>query len=425
MLMKIVPILAVSFYALSGFAQETITDSLRASCPAPCKKEPEPCQACPEPVKEECPKPCPPKPCPEPCPPKPCAEPCPPKPKPKPCPPRRCKPAPCNPCRKTPPRCCWKFNPCNPKGCSDMNCGGFFVSGDFLYWKSDNQGFSYAYELRTTTPLGLNVGDVVRLDQDWAPAFRVALGWNTEHDFWDFSLNYTWYRNRSSQTSTGGNGFIPLWPASTESASQFRSVQGISRVNMDMGEIEVGRLAFLTKSVALKPIFGVKGGVLHQRYISDFTVPFPATSLNQQRFTGKNYYWGIGPMALFKGELHLTRGFSMIGNLGGALLYGKTKTMSYNRTIAAGSSTFTTERQYFDQFYQLVPNLQMAFGFQWQRCFWWEKMFFKASVAWETQYWWNQYNLPFGLASTTVPFPNPPNQALTMEGLTVNMEWSF
>lgn len=305
-----------------------------------------------------------------------------------------------------------------------MNCGGFFVAADFLYWRAENNGFSYAFEFDTTDPVGGNEGSVIRIGPGWDPAFRVGLGWNTTYDFWDVFLNYTWYRNRASETRTSVNGFVPLWPVNTSAAGQFGTVSAKSRFMLNMGDLEVGRMLYVTKTVAMRPYWGVRGGTLHQKFNNTFGgIAFGENS--QQTFTGKNNYWGIGPRTGVSGEWHLNQGFSLLGKLAGALLYGKTKASAITQQLTTVGVDFTTLRNHQDDFYQLVPNLQMSLGFQWQTCFWCEKMLFKFSASWETNYWWNQFNLPFGYESIRAPLPSVGNQPLTMEGLTVNFEWDF
>ncbi len=376
---KFLSVLAVSLWVLTGVAEDVVT---KGDCPPSCPP------VCPKPY-----QPCPP------CPPKPC-----------------CKP---------PPRCCWKFNPCNPKKCSDMNCGSCFISADFLYWRAENHGFGYAYEFSTTEPAGLNQGKVVRIQPDWEPAFRVGLGWNIDHDFWDMFLNYTWYRNSAKKTETSSLGFIPLWPLSNSTAGQFGTVRASSRFMMNMGDLEIGRLTYLTCTVALRPYFGVRGGTIYQRFRSNFTSPLGEETNQEEKFRGRNNYWGVGPRAGFNGEWHFSQRFSLLGKLAGALLYGKTDARSKTSRLAAEATSFVIQPQYTDDFYQLVPNLQLALGFQWQTCFWCEQMFFKISASWEANYWWNQFNLPVGLAGFTAPFPTVGNQPLTMEGLVLNLEWDF
>ena len=306
-----------------------------------------------------------------------------------------------------------------------MNCGGIYINADFLYWRSENHGFSYAYE-RQAIPAGENNGKIVRLNPDWAPAFRAGIGWNTTHDFWDLLLNYTWYRNKVSKSRTSANGYIPLWPVSAANTGEFVNVSARSRLQLNMGDLEVGRMIFLTKTVAIRPHLGAKGGTLYQRFKSKYTVPVTGGGANtEEKFNGRNNYWGVGPRLGLNGEFHLNQGFSLKGIFAGALLYGKTKAGWARSVLQSGSTNYTTSHDFSDNFYQLVPHMQLALGLQWQACFWYEKMLCRMSVMWETNYWWNQFNLPVALNGVGAPLPTVGNQPLTTEGLTVNLEWGF
>jgi hypothetical protein len=146
-------------------------------------------------------------------------------------------------------------------------------------------------------------------------------------------------------------------------------------------------------------------------------------------FSGKNNYWGLGPRAGIDGQMDLCHGFSVIGKIASALLYGKTETKSLINHVVSGAIAQTVDSSFSDDFYQLSPNLQLVFGFQWQTCFWCEKLLYKMSASWEANYWWNQFNVP--VATTwdpsvqTGPLPSVGNQPLTMEGLTLNFELDF
>lgn len=331
-----------------------------------------------------------------------------------------CVPKVCKPCCTPPPACCWKFNPCNPKGCTDMNCGGFFLTADFLYWASENHGFSYAYQIDSSN---VGVGKVMRLGTSWDPGFRVGLGWNTTYNFWDLYLNYTWYQNHASSSHTNTFGYINMWPVSSATTGEFTSVSASSRLHLNMVDLELGRLIYLTKAVALRPHIGLKGGTLDQKFSDHFEGRLSGSN-SQLKFSGKNNYGGCGPRFGLDGEWHLDWGFSILGKFAGALLYGSTNAKSLSTQLPTGSTTFGINRQYKDSFNQLVPNLQLSLGFQWQTCFACEKMFYRLSLAWEANYWWDQFNLPVAMSSYA-PLPSSGNQALTTEGVTFKNEWNF
>ena len=193
---------------------------------------------------------------------------------------------------------------------------------------------------------------------------------------------------------------------------------------MNMGDLEIGRMVCLTKSVSIRPYWGARGGTLNQKFRSNFSNAIDATDA-EDRFQGKNNYWGAGPRLGVNGEWHLSYGFSLLGKGSGALLYGKTQARNAHQTVATIGADPVIERQYSDGFYQLVPNMQLALGFQWQTCFWCDKMFFKMSASWETNCWWDQFNIPYSASNLIAPNPTVGSQPLTMEGLTLNCEWDF
>lgn len=327
-----------------------------------------------------------------------------------------CAPAPCD----------WKFNPCDPKGYTDGRKIGAYVNVDVLYWRAENHGFSYAYELQTTVPAGLNMGHIVRVDPDWDPAFRIGVGRNMKNDFFDVLLNYTWYRNKSSETNTSSNGFFPLWPVSSVAIGSvpFNTVTASAHFTLNILDLEFGRWVDLTRSLAIRPHAGLEGGSVHQKFKDLFSGRL-AGSNSQERFYGRNNYWGVGPRTGVSGEWQFKEGFSLLGKMAGALLYGKTQARSLNENMATGESLFTTNRQYKDNFYQLVPHLQMALGLQWQSKFSCDNIFCKMALSWETNFWWNQCNMPYSLGDFVAPIPTVGNQPLTMEGLTANFELNF
>ena len=361
----------------------------------PCaEKTPKSCDITPpekcDPCKKGTPAPCPPKPCPKP----------------------RCKP---------PTPCFWRFNPCNPKGTSDRNINAFYFAADFLYWRAENHGYSYAYQIDALSPQS---GKVLRFNPEWSPGFRAGIGWNLSYDFWDLFLNYTWVRNHFSNSRTNGLGFIPLWPVSNASSGLFQTAFGGVHVKLDMIDLEFGRLIYLTPSVAIRPHIGGKGGTLHQKFNTTFEDTLSGSNAGRM-FNGKNNYWGGGPRIGFSGEWHLKYGFCFLGKLAGALLYGNTHVSTVAKQLPIGQVFYAPFREYRDDFYQLVPNLQLSFGPQWQATAWCEKVFVKLSASWEANYWWNQFNLPVGMDGFVAPLPTVGNQPLTLEGLTANFELDF
>lgn len=311
----------------------------------------------------------------------------------------------------------------------------FYMTADALFWRAENHGFSYAFNRTDTFSFS---GEIIRPDPKWRPGFRVALGLNTDYDHWDLLLNWTWYLNHSSETHarvglTAGTslGFYPLFPIDDGGTASYKTVQASWDLTYDTLDFEMGRVFDATKTLSMRPAWGVRGVLLNQEFKDHFSGLLNVSDLNamELRSRGKNNYWGLGPRVGSKAEWRLAYGVSILGNLSGSLLYGQSQVETRVDTLQTIGAAFGKYQDYTESFYQLVPTLQMMLGVQWGFRFHAEKRYFGFNVSWETNYWWNQFNVP--VASTTYsggtnyPYPSTGNQPVTMEGATLNLQLDF
>ena len=321
------------------------------------------------------------------------------------------------------------------RGCSNA---GFYAKADFLWWSAQNHGFSYAFN---RTNRVVYEGKILRLPSDWKPGFRVMAGWNTEYYSWDILLNWTWYLNHTTQTSqrNGPNigsldGFYPLFPLDTGGNIPYRTVEARWRLLYDTGDFEIGRAFYPVPGVSFRPQWGIRGAWLDQLFSDFFSNEVNVSNIEaaELQFKGKNSYWGIGPRAGCSAGWDLSHGFSLVGNIAAALLYGSSEVSFLTNTALFIGGPLDRYQKYTDEFAQLVPTLQTMLGFRWGTCFSSDKRYFGVDVSWEGNYWWNQFNIPIAqtyvsgsLIEPNYPFPTLGNQPVTMEGLTVDLHLNF
>ncbi len=316
---------------------------------------------------------------------------------------------------------------------------GFYVTADFLWWRAENQGFTYAMSLPNS--LFNHAAKYLRLDPNWDPGFRLGTGWNSHYDHWDLGLVWTWYYNHAKEehnqnvpTGSAG-GFYPLFPVAAlmdgEGGNSYRIAKAHYRLTHNAIDLELGRSHFMTRALSFRPHWGIRGAWLYQKFNDRFlnppTLPMGITS-QSLKLEAHNDYWGVGPRAGSGATWHLGKGFSIEGQIAAALLYGNTDTKFKSEIFATPTSTgYVVDQYYRDSFSQLVPTLQMALGLEWGMCSKCERYFYSVSALWETNYWWNQFNVPVAFSNTllTAPLPNVGNQAVSMEGLTVNARLDF
>lgn len=315
---------------------------------------------------------------------------------------------------------------------------GFYVEADFLWWRAENHGFSYAFDRTSSVAYS---GDVVRLDPEWKPGFRAMVGWNIKDCSWDLLLDWTWYLNHASEMRSRSDvshgtvqGFYPLFPLDTGGNASYQTVQANWRLVYDTVDLEIGRAFCPVTALSLRPHWGVRGALVDQQFDDFFSEEFNPSDINaaEMQFEGRNFYWGVGPRAGSNAEWHLGSGFSVVGNLTAALLYGRTHVSFLTETALFAGGSLDTYQKYQDAFEQLVPTLQMMLGVQWGTCFASEKKYVGLNVCWEGNYWWNQFNIPFArtyvsgsLIEPNYPFPTVGNQPVTMEGMTANLHLNF
>ncbi len=319
-----------------------------------------------------------------------------------------------------------------------MPCCNLYFDAEFLWWKAENQGFSYAFNQTVDTITFPNVGNVIRIHPDWDPGFRLGFGWNTSYDSWELLAKWTWYNNHSEKTTQLSNvpaadlgqGLYPMWPAALTvtggtDLGPYTEVGAHWNLHFNSIDLELGRPFFPTQTLLLRPHFGGRGAWLHQSFANHFRHSINPAHIAEFRFDGKNRYWGVGPRMGFDGEWHLGRGFSLLGKIASSLLYGQTKVENLSQGPSSATGQWEIHHLFNDRFDQLVPNLQMLFGIQWGTSFRCDTLYFGMNASWETNYWWNQFNIPVSFEGYAAPMPTVGNQPLTMEGLTLNFQLDF
>lgn len=290
---------------------------------------------------------------------------------------------------------------CFARSCSCAMGGA--VEADFLYWRAETA--SVALEtVSGSSEEGNEIQRSVHLKPKWDPGFRFGVGWNSDYDRWDVFVDWTWYQNHSKKSfHTKGHFNGGDFGGDEGGAADFQEMTASWKLRHNMFDLELGRAFYLTKAFSVRPLWGVRGGWLNQKFHTDFAIPTDATSPTTAYHDAKNNYWGIGPRLGIHGKFHIDDSWSVLGKASTALLLGKTKERQINHSVDA--EAVVHHRVLTDDFTQLIPNLQIFLGFDWGSCFACGKYYFGVNAGWETTMYWN---LP-----------------VTMEGLTVNVHFDF
>ena len=142
----------------------------------------------------------------------------------------------------------------------------FDINVDFLYFYTAESN-DYAFIKNWENAESVNSGSVdYRLfDYDWAPGFRVALGFDTGLNHFDSHFSYTWFQSKSKEIATGV--VTPSFFASRLSGLEpFGKEQVSTNLHYNIFDWDLGQMFSASPHLLTRPYLGLKGGWIKQDF---------------------------------------------------------------------------------------------------------------------------------------------------------------
>ena len=296
----------------------------------------------------------------------------------------------------------------------DLNCPrDFYLRVDGLAFQAKEDGLEFAIRDTSTVAASTPItgGEVIGFssddnDYDYNPGIRVAFGFFLDHDAWNLDFAWTWlnltnYSREHIGTSLGA--LLPLQALGIGTPLVNIGETASSRWDAHYNTIDV-KLAkpyYVSRYLVLSPHFGARGGWIDQHIGVDYSGQTSAP--NRTIAKAENDFWGIGARAGLDSDWILGKGWCLFGQVAASMLFGKFEIdQSYNLPGSAADG-YTID---YD-FYQNVPNFEMALGIGWGKYFNKKRNHVSVRVAYEFQEWWDQLNIrkfhsgSIGLPTTT------------------------
>ncbi len=307
----------------------------------------------------------------------------------------------------------------------EVDGSGFFVNVDLLYWKVKAGGTEYCYtdqDPSATLPIQ---GKVYENNLGWDFGFRVGLGYNFDHDGWDVFLNYTYFDSSDGdKTAAGLNGsVIPLkGTASITGDSDLTHVSNATSnysFDLDNLDLELGRNYFVSRTLSFRPHFGLRATWLDLTQRTNF-YGGPVLGDNQLLVFDKNDFSSLGPRAGVNSKWYLTNGFSLVGNVSGALLYGYYEVEhNENDTTDLSNSIDLTANMH-----RFCPNAQMFLGLSFDKYIYNDKQHIGVALGWEIQYFWRINQMLKADDFASLKYERYSEDVATF-GVTLDFRWDF
>ncbi len=280
----------------------------------------------------------------------------------------------------------------------------------------------------------------------WDPGFRVGLGFTFSHkDFWDLTAVWTHFQTEQSDHKSfqnfnlqtlEGQALIPYWGGALLGSFADRA-SAKWNLAYNVYDLSLGRSYFIAKTVSIHPLIGLRGATIHQNYHAKYNALLtasPTLSLPTS-FHAENRFWGVGVHAAADLEWHCSSSFSILGQIGGSLLYADFHVKEKGRTFIGSSGpgvATTTPTSFNEHLTTGAPNLEAMLGVQWEMFFHQDRWRLAISLGYDWSQWYSQNRMTRldamnnqATRVVTVDHFDHENGTLTLQGANLQICWDF
>ncbi|MEI8365861.1 MAG: Lpg1974 family pore-forming outer membrane protein [Parachlamydiaceae bacterium] len=309
--------------------------------------------------------------------------------------------------------------------------GKIVLGADWLYWKVQEDGISPGSfsngEIAPTL-------EIIRPDYKYSNGFRVNLGYELPCDCWDVNLAYSYVPTSAKTTRYDGLfvlGVAPYSPdvnyypilepintiISTSMTAPSETVFAKWNTNINCFDVDLGRTVCFGECLKVRPHIGFRTIWLNQKFFVETAIK-PSTSVTETvDAIMKEKYTGYGVEGGLWAGWEVGCGFSVVGHVGGSILYSKFsinhKAILLTTTTEGPTSTVVTSslETIHDTIHTGTPTADYFVGLQYSDCLC--DMLFSVVIGWEQHVMFDMNRL------STVP------GNLVTQGLTLGCQIGF
>ena len=350
----------------------------------------------------------------------------------------------CCTCDICPPDCeiTPKAGPCVKDGL------GVYATIDFTYWTAEEDNLEFAMTSGTALSFDGTVspkGKIYQLNSQWKPGFKVGVGHDLCFDGWDVYAEYTWFNSTTKRTTSNAlsdqlqlndsywlinnpqleiNNALGDDFSSPLTAFNLPDAFATAKWHLAFNVVDLafGRNFYISRRVMFRPYMGLKGtwqtqklNVLFQGVTPDIQPILSIFSMSNRMSN-----WGIGILTGISGAWHITRNFSVIGNLALSALWEQFKLRRVDTQIFDPETPPDSALNVSNKFHRIRPVIEWMLGLRYEDWFSCDTYHYAIDAGWEIQNWFaqNQFIRTPGSAAST-------NGDLMLQGLTIRARIDF
>jgi hypothetical protein len=311
----------------------------------------------------------------------------------------------------------------------------FYATGTFIYWDAMQENM----ELGITVPNGsanllagatANPGNIVNMDFDYKPGFKVGLGMNFDYDNWDAYAEYTWLHGTDSVSSNApvdgaiwafpGHAGLPTGSVSFNSGAQNWNLK------LDFADLMLGRSYYVGTKLSFRPYVGARGAWIRQNTAATFVNTGVGTvgTAGTLTLVDRSISWGVGPSLGLDSSWMLGYGLRVYGVGSADLLYSRYNVSTSQAFTVSGVVTqqFKVKQHHIDY---LRPHMNLEMGFGWGSYFDNNNWHIDLAASYGFQAFFDQNMTRHYTNGTTAASSTAPNGNLYVHGLNAQVRLDF
>jgi hypothetical protein len=306
-----------------------------------------------------------------------------------------------------------------------------WVQTEALFMHATEDGVSYGIKQETSS--STIDGRVKNISYDWSWGWRAGIGYNLPHDGWDMLLNYTWFRSNENNSSNtdAPESIRQTWtnPYQTAGAADalVAHAKGHTHLKFDYLDFQLGREFFVSKWLTLRPFMGARALWAHR----DMSIKYSGGDLAIAQTPRKNikehlnnHFRGAGLLAGLDTQWGLGEGWSLYGQFGISLIYGKQRL--HEKQDALSVTNIETRIAHIHDNWTIVRMMtDLGFGLRWDHLFYSDAYRIRLQLGWE-QHLLSGFDKDINFVSSSTQGKFTLNQGdFALSGLALQVRFDF
>lgn len=259
---------------------------------------------------------------------------------------------------------------------ADCFGGGTYSAGaDWLYWKTEETGLNYGISTDVVDDASRFTSSLERPNFKYESGYRVFGNYASQDQLWNVCLSYTHVPSNAS-SSYSSNTFLSFANFNFNNFPLFSSFIGVSlnslnshwHSSVNYVDFDVSRSFSLCDKLELMPHVGLRVLWMKQNlHISGSSIPEIGPGLLTFDSHLRSKFAGVGLEGGIKGSWEFYNGFSLVGNVGGSVLYTHFRNKGELTAGTDGAEEFTAD--YKESNHRGIPTFDSFIGIQYASCF--------------------------------------------------------